>query len=399
MTIKVKMTKTEEVFFAFSQYFEDNSFDVMYLGDDAFPVPFFTQETINNLCKGVSRVMEKESTLLNLTGSYTIVGDIHGSIRDLIYIFKKYGTPETTKYIFLGNYVDRGEFSFEVISLLFAAKIMFPDNVYLLRGSHEFKDVNERCGLRDEAMSNYSMSLYEIVNVAFCYMPLACILNNATFLVHSGISDGLILACDINNIKRPSSDFVGAYGNAVSDLMWSVPSTKVKEFGDSSRPGIHAFGETAVDEFFSRNKLKRIIRSNTCVMNGVESLFDGKVVTVFSASNYRNGVANKLGVAFVKRDNSLDTFEDDPIEKLSRATATMRLNGSIASSTKLSVSKKAKNRMRRFSVSVLPDFNVGSSFVSSKLCSSASPKALGRAAATQSMCNAGTFFDIMSSFH
>ena len=168
MTIKVKMTKTEEVFFAFSQYFEDNSFDVMYLGDDAFPVPFFTQETINNLCKGVSRVMEKESTLLNLTGSYTIVGDIHGSIRDLIYIFKKYGTPETTKYIFLGNYVDRGEFSFEVIYLLFAAKIMFPDNVYLLRGSHEFNDVNERCGLRDEAMNNYSMSLYEIVNVAFC---------------------------------------------------------------------------------------------------------------------------------------------------------------------------------------------------------------------------------------
>lgn len=77
-----------------------------------------------------------------------ITGDIHGSIHSLIRILDHalQNINAKTKFVFLGDYSDRGLFGTEVLAILMCLKIICWDSVFLIRGNHESYEMNSNGG-------------------------------------------------------------------------------------------------------------------------------------------------------------------------------------------------------------------------------------------------------------
>lgn len=154
-----------------------------------------------------------------------IVGDIHGQYYDMIHMFEKVVDARNlsaTNMLFLGDYVDRGNYSIEVCIFLFALKIQYPHNIILLRGNHESRAMTEHFTFREEVLRKYDEdeSVYEAFIECFESLPLAADVNGDYLCMHGGISPELKTVDDINKIDRfiepPLSGFL-------CDLLWSDP--------------------------------------------------------------------------------------------------------------------------------------------------------------------------------
>ncbi|MBN3278678.1 PPE2 phosphatase, partial [Polyodon spathula] len=123
----------------------------------------------------------------------TICGDLHGQLDDLLLIFYKNGLPSVEKlYIFNGDYVDRGKDSIEILLILFAFLLVYPNEVHMNRGNHEDYIVNLRYGFTKEVMQKYKMhgrKIHKLLQIVFSWMPLATVIDQKVLITHGGISD------------------------------------------------------------------------------------------------------------------------------------------------------------------------------------------------------------------
>lgn len=282
---------------------------------DTILFPRFNKMQLTSLIQQVINKLEKRTPLIRRNGSFVIVGDMHGSLHDLLRIFTCFGYPPKTKYIFLGDYVDRGEYSVDVITLLFVLYNSFPESVTLLRGNHEFSVINSAYGFREECLEKYGDDLlFSMFNNAFEYLPLVCILNEYIFCVHGGISPLVKSLNDLEELKFP----IDHTNQLVTDLVWSDPANRKVHYYDNPRGQGYIFGEIAVEEFLRRTSMSVIIRAHQCV-NGYEDMFGKKVMTVFSSSNYSPVFHNSSGVITINDNNKISSEIFKPLKRVKKS--------------------------------------------------------------------------------
>uniref|UniRef100_A0A3P8QL34 Serine/threonine-protein phosphatase n=1 Tax=Astatotilapia calliptera TaxID=8154 RepID=A0A3P8QL34_ASTCA len=325
------------------------SFPLSVADTNALLSAFKDQQTLHaryvlQLLYETKKLLKQMPNIVHLSTSYykeiTICGDLHGRLDDLLLIFYKNGLPSAeTLYVFNGDFVDRGKKSVEVVILLFAFLLLYPDYMHLNRGNHEDHIMNLRYGFTKEVMQKYKTHGREILQLfqdVFSLLPIATVIDGKILIVHGGISDQTDLdflssierhkVSGINQLWPPGvrkNNFLhadtlipttqqcscvqrGKKWFQIVDILWSDPKIQDGCSPNTFRGGGCYFGPDVTQRLLLQHGLQLLIRSHECKQEGYEFCHSGKVITIFSASNYyeegsNRGAYVKLGRELVPR--------------------------------------------------------------------------------------------------
>ncbi|KDR78136.1 hypothetical protein GALMADRAFT_94662 [Galerina marginata CBS 339.88] len=281
---------------------------------------------MKKLCDRVRNFLLEESNIQPVSSPVTICGDIHGQFWDLLELLRKGGEVPQTSYIFMapnhstfGDFVDRGHYSLETVSLLFALKARqfwhrYPDRVTLLRGNHESRQITQVYGFYgssicpkkliqkpDECQQKYgSATVWKTCCGVFDFLNLAAIIDGTTLCVHGGLSPDIRTLDSIRTLSRAQEI---PHEGAFCDLMWSDPDD-IENWAVSPRGAGWLFGGSVVKEFNHVNSLNLIARAHQLVQEGYKYMFEEQLVTVWSAPNYCYRCGNLASIMTVHDDGS-----------------------------------------------------------------------------------------------
>jgi serine/threonine-protein phosphatase 2A catalytic subunit len=285
------------------------------------------------LCDLARETLLQESNVQPVSAPVTVCGDIHGKsstnslqaytnwirtlsvtivtlmvsshqtgqYHDLMELFRIGGAPPDTNYLFTGDYVDRGYYSVESVSLLVCWKVRYPDRVYILRGNHESRQITQVYGFYDECVRKYgSANVWKLFTDLFDYFPLTALVEHSIFCLHGGLSPSIDTLDHVRQLDRVQEV---PHEGPMCDLLWSDPDDRTG-WGISPRGAGFTFGQDISQQFSERNSLSLISRAHQLVMDGYNWSHNQSVVTIFSAPNYCYRCGNQAAIMEV--DERLD---------------------------------------------------------------------------------------------
>lgn len=266
-----------------------------------------------------------------------ICGDTHGQFFDVLTLFtRKVGGSWPTadnQFVFNGDFVDRGVYSFEVAFLLMVLKVADPASIHVLRGNHECTAMNRVGGFEKQVLAKYDQGVLDLFRQVFQALPVCAVVGrmpatgqgegegegegqfgNGLFVTHGGIgarsaSMSLDEIRQLDRFREPFSSLSkqgGAKEDALAELLWSDPADTMpgERFSTNSPRGLgygYSFGPEATMDFLASNNLELLVRSHQ-VADGARVEHNGLCITVFSAPNYCDVVGNKGSVLHVERE-------------------------------------------------------------------------------------------------
>jgi hypothetical protein len=224
---------------------------------------------------------------MKIPDKLAIVGDIHGDVNSLLYILQDIGFQEflaspNNKLVFLGDYIDRGSNSIEVLFILCYLKRKYPNSVILLCGNHEAME-RFHCSAYtfphelESQFGDTGTTLYDRVLLLFRLLPKVVIVENQLLLVHGGVPTSIT-----GSIFRDA--VIAEDGGTVEELLWNDPRSDIPNDMDwvkSRREFGKHFGKNISKRHIMETGTKAIVRGHEPCF-GFRIDHENTVLTVFS---------------------------------------------------------------------------------------------------------------------
>ena len=286
--------------------------------EDLFNCKYLPEEEVKDLCAKAKEIFIKEPNIQIVHCPVTVCGDIHGQYHDLLELFKVGGYTPDTNYLFLGDYVDRGCFSVESVSLLLALKLKYPNRIFLLRGNHESRQTSQMYGFYDECLKKYNnnITIWDTFMDLFDFLPLCALIENKILCLHGGLSPNIQTLEEINQLDRKQEL---PHDGPMSDLLWSDPEER-EGWGQSPRGAGFVFGGDISRKFNFTNKLSMICRAHQLQQNGFQWSHENNVLTIFSAPNYCYRCGNLAAIMEIDENMKFELQTFDPAPRRGEAS-------------------------------------------------------------------------------
>lgn len=280
-----------------------------------------TETQVKTLCEKAKEILSKESNVQQVKCPVTVCGDVHGQFHDLMELFRIGGRSPDTNYLFMGDYVDRGYYSVETVTLLVALKVRYKDRITILRGNHESRQITQVYGFYDECLRKYgNANVWKFFTDLFDFLPLTALVDGQIFCLHGGLSPSID---SLDHIKALDRIQEVPHEGPMCDLLWSDPDDR-GGWGISPRGAGYTFGQDISETFNHSNGLTLVSRAHQLVMEGYNWCHDRNVVTIFSAPNYCYRCGNQAAIMELDDALKYSFLQFDPAPRRGEPHVTRR---------------------------------------------------------------------------